>query len=272
MKAQGSAGDTGYLAVTDGFHNLTHKHADELSFELFDRGVPIVTDTGLYHKDPGEIRDYVVSNRAHSVLTADGGDLPVDDPSLTYGGGLTAAGAGEGWYAIEGRNRLLAEQGVKHRRLFLYRPGIALLIVDGVRSSSPHTLTRYLHFHPSIAIEETSATELAIGTEGFAGAVYDLEGAAPATRTKAREQDAPLQGLTSPDFREFRPRWTAAWSDQAAEEVRVLSLALDETRLRAVSARATPHAFELELTEESGALTALTITRAGQELTVEPAP
>ena len=35
-------------------------------FELFDHGVPIVNDTGLYHKDPGEIRDYVVSNRAHS--------------------------------------------------------------------------------------------------------------------------------------------------------------------------------------------------------------
>ena len=49
----------GYLAVTDGFHNTTHKHADELSFELFDHGVPIVNDTGLYHKDPGEIRDYV---------------------------------------------------------------------------------------------------------------------------------------------------------------------------------------------------------------------
>ena len=56
----------GYLAVTDGFHNLTHEHADELSFELFDHGAGIVSDTGLYHKDPGRIRDFVVSERAQA--------------------------------------------------------------------------------------------------------------------------------------------------------------------------------------------------------------
>ena len=104
----------GYLAVTDGFHNTTHKHADELSFELFDHGVPIVNDTGLYHKDPGEIRDYVVSNRAHSGLAVDGLDLPIADGGLAYGSGLIAAGEGDGWYAIEGRNRLLEPQGVAH--------------------------------------------------------------------------------------------------------------------------------------------------------------
>ena len=52
VRAAGADGEPGYLAVTDGFHNLTHKHADELSFELYDRGRPIVADTGLYDKDP----------------------------------------------------------------------------------------------------------------------------------------------------------------------------------------------------------------------------
>ena len=81
VREPGPAGDLGYLAVTDGFHNLTHKHADELSFELFDHGASIVSDTGLYHKDPGEIRDYVLSNRAHSGLVVDGLDLPIADGS-----------------------------------------------------------------------------------------------------------------------------------------------------------------------------------------------
>ena len=63
-------------------------------FELFDHGVPIVNDTGLYHKDPGEIRDFVLSNRAHSGLAVDGLDLPIADGDLAYGSGLTAAGDG----------------------------------------------------------------------------------------------------------------------------------------------------------------------------------
>ena len=75
-------------------------------------------------------------------------DLPITDPSLAYGSGLIAAGEGEGWYAIEGRNRLLEGQGVDHQRLFLYRPGTALVIVDHVRSDVAHTYTRYLQLHP----------------------------------------------------------------------------------------------------------------------------
>jgi hypothetical protein len=103
VRADGDDGAPGYLAVTSGFHNLTHKQADELSFELFDGGEEIVTDTGSYDKDPGPIRDFVVSNRAHSTLVADGLDLPLDQNELAYGSGLTAAGAGDGWYAISFR-------------------------------------------------------------------------------------------------------------------------------------------------------------------------
>ena len=60
VRGSSETGGHGYLAVTDGFHNLTHKHGDELSFELYDDGRSIVNDTGLFHKDPGPIRDYVV--------------------------------------------------------------------------------------------------------------------------------------------------------------------------------------------------------------------
>ena len=147
VREPGPAGDLGYLAVTDGFHNLTHKHADELSFELFDHGASIVSDTGLYHKDPGEIRDYVLSNRAHSGLVVDGLDLPIADGSLAYGSGLTAAGEGDGWYAIEGRNPLLRGQGVAHTRLFLYRPGVGA----GDRRPAALGYDPHLHALPAAA-------------------------------------------------------------------------------------------------------------------------
>ncbi len=268
VREPGAGGDMGYLAVTDGFHNLTHKHADELSFELFDHGASIVSDTGLYHKDPGRIRDYVVSNRAHSGLVVDGLDLPITDPSRTYGSGLTAAGGGDGWYAIQGRNRLLRGQGVAQTRLFLYRPGTALVIVDRLQSDAVHTYTRYLQLHPDVDLGDRDAEGIQINAPGVAGAVYDAPGDNPATRTQARGQRDPLQGFTSPDFREFVPRWTLAFADSASTEARALTIALDQTALRATGARVNGRLTVVELTNAAGDHLSLEVERDRRRLTV----
>ena len=258
----------GYLAVTDGFHNTTHKHADELSFELYDHGTSIVNDTGLYHKDPGEIRDFVLSNRAHSGLVVDGLDLPISDPQNAYGSGLIAAGQGDGWYAIEGRNRLLHDQGVDHTRLFLYRPGVALVIVDHVRSGLAHTYTRYLQLHPDIELGDRDQTAIQINAPGFAGAVYDAGGPTPATRTQARGQHDPLQGLTSPSFREWEPRWTLAYTDTGSTETRALTIALDATGLHATATKANAKGTSVEFADTAGNASGLTIAHDRRKLTV----
>jgi Heparinase II/III-like protein/Heparinase II/III N-terminus len=272
VRAAGADGEPGYLAVTDGFHNLTHKHADELSFELFDHGTSIVTDTGLYAKDPGQIRDFVTSNRAHSTLTVDGLDLPISDPRAAYGSGLVAAGEGEGWYAIEGVNPLLGPQGVHHARLFLYRPGEALVIVDRVRAAAVHTYTRYLQLGPAVELGQASGGQATLTAPGLEGAVTDAPARPPATRSQARGQKEPMQGFTSPEFRELTPRWTLAYVDQAASEVRALSISLDANGLRATGAAAAGTRVEVDLVDSSGARTALVITRERRKLAVAPGP
>jgi len=262
---------TGYLAVTDGFHNLTHKHADELSFELFDHGTTVVADTGLYDKDPGPVRDFVTSARAHSVLTVDGREFPITDASAAYGSGLTAAGTGEGWYAIEGLNRLLKAQAVDHRRLFLYKPGVALIVVDRVRSAASHTYTRYLQLGPSVRVS-TGGPEGSLGLRAgsLRGGVYDL---APSgtLRSKVRGQKDPLQGWTSPDFRKFRPRWTVAYSNRGATETYALSLALDSSALHVRSVDVAGGRTTVGLVDRAGNRSGLEVSRSARTLTVSPA-
>ena len=267
VRVPSEAGELGYLAVTDGFHNHTHKHADELSFELFDRGVPVVTDTGLYDKDPGPVRDFVVSVRSHSVLTVDQLEFPIEEQGAVHGSGLLAAGEGDGWYAIEGRNPLVRPQGVRHRRLFLYRPGVALLIVDWLASDSPHTYTRYLQLGPEIE-QRPAGDGLAIEADGLEGQIHDLDTGAPVTRTQARGQEEPKQGFTSPDFREFVPRWSVAYVDQATSETRVLSISLDGSGLRAEAVDAGPDGITLELVDDAGGTSAVTASRDGREIGV----
>ena len=272
VREPGPGGELGYLAVTDGFHNTTHKHADELSFELFDHGVPIVNDTGLYHKDPGEIRDYVLSNRAHSGLAVDGLDLPIADGELAYGSGLTAAGTGDGWYAIEGRNPLVEQQGVEHSRLFLYRPGVALVIVDDLSSELAHTYTRYLQLHPEVELGDGDEVAVQINAPGFAGAIYDVAGDNPADRSQARDQRAPLQGLSSPEFREWLPRWTLAFVDTGSAETRALTIALDASALRATRATVDGETITVELADAEGTPSTVEVARERRRLTVTATP
>ena len=163
-------------------------------------------------------------------------------------------------------------QGVAHARLFLYRPGTALVIVDDLRSDLAHTYTRYLQLHPEVELGERDEIAIQINAPGFAGAVYDAAGDNPAERSQARGQEAPLQGLTSPDFREFLPRWTLAFVDTAASETRALTIALDESALRATAAEVDGAVTTVELADAAGTASTLQVTRERRRLTVSAGP
>jgi hypothetical protein len=267
VRAPGPDGTPGYLAVTDGFHNLTHKHADELSFELYDRGRPVVSDTGLYAKDPGPERDFVLSAAAHSVLTVDGASFPISDPAQVYGSGLVATGDGDGWFAIEGSNPLLRSQGVEHRRLFLYQPGEALVIVDRVDSSLSHAYTRYIQLAPQIRLSSDGHGAAALRGPGFEGRLSDASIGSPAVREEVRGSRHPRAGFTSPDFRELRPRYTVSYADQATSETKALALSLSPAEVGVVAARTSGTGWRVRL-RSSGQERALTVRRSGHELSV----
>ena len=214
----------------------------------------------------------MVSNRAHSGLSVDGLDLSIADSGLSYGSGLTAAGGGDGWYAIEGRNRLLRTQGVVHRRLFLYKPGVALVIVDDLDSSLVHTYIRYLQLHPDVTLGDRDQRSIQIEAPGFAGAIYDAAGESRALRTQARGQKAPLQGWSSPDFREFVPRWTLAFADTGASETRALTIALDAGGLHATDAASDGPTTTVELVDAAGTSSTLEVTQDRRKLTVVTSP
>ena len=144
-----------YLAVLASYFSDAHKHADALTFDLFDRGRRLITDTGLYHKDKDENFAFAHATRAHSVLTVDGQEFPRDG-SGTYGSGIEQTGKGHGYYAILGDNPGVAGQGVEHQRLFVYEPGQVLVIVDRVRATDgqPHRYVRFLQFAPGVDVAE----------------------------------------------------------------------------------------------------------------------
>lgn len=217
-----------YLSLLSTFGTETHKHSDDLSFDLFDKGSRLISDTGIPSKDPGKQFDFSQSARAHSVLTADGVDFPRDAASA-YGSGILASGQGAGWFAFEARNPLLAAQGVEHRRTLLYKPGYALLVADQVRSETSHSYRRYLHFGPDWRANSL-ADRLLLKDEKKQVSVFSQSTDPNEVRQLVRGRTEPFQGFVFTDFRQRDPRFTTWYSNEAADLDGVITVAMKKKK------------------------------------------
>lgn len=220
-----------FLAVMSSYFSDAHKHSDNLTFDLFDSGRRLITDTGLYHKDKDENFAFAHSERAHSVLTVDGEEFPRDGTD-TFGSGITETGKGHGFAAILGNNPAVAAQGVEHERLFVYEPGRVLTIIDRVRSEQVHRYARFLQFAPGVRVREGREGEaLELRAPGFEGAVTSNDLGGERIQLARGERD-PLRGLTSPSFRKWVPRTTARLRSEGADLDMVTTITLSGPILR----------------------------------------
>ncbi len=67
-----------YLSLLSNYHSDIHRHSDDLSFDLYEDGHRIVSDTGIPDKDFGTPYRFAVSDPAHSIVEVDGADFPRD--------------------------------------------------------------------------------------------------------------------------------------------------------------------------------------------------
>jgi hypothetical protein len=260
-----------FLSVVADFHNGSHKHSDDLSFDLYDDGHRIVSDTGMYDKDPGPIRDFVKSAQAHSTLTVDGKDFPRAG-KFAYGSGLRATGRGNGWFAIEGGNPLLHAQGVKQTRFFLYKPGVALIVGDRVRSSATHAYDRYFQLGPDVDIQNQGPQQLGLSASGLSGTLYSESSVGVENRGTARGQLNPRAGWTAPSFRKFVPRWTVDLGSSGNNANYVTTISLDSSDVHAHLGTMGPGHATFKLTDGVVPAGKVSVTRHKHTLKVTQTP
>lgn len=257
-----------YLAVFASFHSDTHKDADDLSFDLFDAETRIVSDTGLYHKDMDEFLEFQDSPRAHSVLRTET-DVPITDANA-YGSGLDARGAAAGWYAVLANNPLLERQGVEHERLFLYRPGYALIVYDRVRSERPHTYQRLFQLGPDVKVDRRPA--------GLRLESPELDGSLTSTATAeqridlARGERDPLAGFVFPRFREAVPRPTVTYTSEATDLDATATFGIEAGLEPRAKALPDPDGFRIRIATVAGEPETIRVRRHGARLELEVPP
>ncbi len=260
-----------YLQVMASFHSTTHHHADDLSFDLFDSGRRIVSDTGLYHKDLDRFQSFQESPQAHSVLWAAPGGIVRDD-AAAYGSGLDAAGRGDGWYAVLGHDPLQQQIGVANSRLFLYRPGYALAVVDWARSDVSRRYQRYFQIDPGVEVEREGGS-LRLLADGLDATLTSSANTKEHLRL-ARGEKRPLAGFAFPGFREAVPRWTATFQSETDDLDAVATFGLDPAQQ--VTARLvgkpTTGSVALRILSEGADLGTVLVARKGDRLRVVASP
>jgi hypothetical protein len=259
-----------YLSFLANYHSEIHRHSDDLSFDLYENGHRVVSDSGIPDKDFGTPYLYAISSPAHSVVTVDGQDFP-RDREQAYGSGLLASGEGAGWYALLGTNPTVASQGVDHQRLLLYKPGSALIVADRLRSPSEHTYTSYFQFGPEFGLQPTAE-----GVRLFDGAdevqVSNLS-TVPLQRQAVRGQDDPLLGYVWEDFRDRDPRWVQTTTARGSDVDNVSTISVDpEVAFRASAAAPLGDVSTFVLDRDGVAKKAITVTRSGGALSVQETP
>ena len=176
-----------------------HKHADDLSFVLIERGHDIFVDSGKYGYNKNQERLYIKSARAHNVPSLVGREI---DPRQintrrTYLQPIRMTDAG---FIVEGsadRPKLF-----RHERMFSYSPGRSLTIEDRFYNRTGSRWESNLHLAPDLDPILTSSgftvmvDNLVVEAE-FQGRGCDLE--------MVRGEVNPFQGWVSLSYLELTP-------------------------------------------------------------------
>ncbi|MBA2764861.1 MAG: heparinase II/III family protein, partial [Thermoleophilaceae bacterium] len=257
------------LALAAGYFNRWHKHADELSFELFASGTHVVADSGRVGKRlPG---DYAGSATAHSTLTVDGVDF-ADRLRPFYGSGLDAIGEGDGWHALLAHNPRLLHQDVRHSRLLLYRPDVALIVVDQLDADEPHIYRRFVQLGPTVAVDRIG-TGLGLSAPGpFAGRLSDAPAGEEVTIGTVRGQQTPPAGLLFSGFGQAVPRSMVGLRSEAADAVYALTIGLDGIEGTTATLEDSDRGDAVLVDTPGGALERVSIERRGREVRVSAGP
>ena len=255
-----------YLMLAAGFHNSSHKHADELSFVLEEGGTLLVGEAGRFaYEEADPRRQFARSPSAHNGLIVDGEAAPLQGAE-PYGSGVEAVGSGDGWYAIEARNPLLARRGIEHTRLLVHRPSAALIVLDELAADQGHSYTRLLHLGPAVSCSR-SGDGISFESPGGNGSIFNWGPISRMDLVKGQREPR-IQGWFYPHEREELETFVLELETEAASDLLGLVLSIGE-ELRLEGATMDDEGRLLSLSGPSGGFE-LSVTRtARRKLAIE---
>ena len=232
-----------YLAFTAAFYSRVHKHADDLTFDWYENGIPILLDSGRYgyeggspdkalqdlgfwYADPKRI--YVESTHAHNTVEIDGiTDSRKDVPF--YGSGIQKIYKNDqNLYVLTGK--ITRKTGFDHSRTLILNPGKWVLVLDDIQApqndkAELHSYTQWFHLNPDANIDLVD--KQVTGTiKELPFQIVSLSSQNTVIETIKGQTEPRLQGWISFKYLELVQNWAVGLntSDQDAHFVTLLSV------------------------------------------------
>jgi hypothetical protein len=162
-------------------YGTTHKHADDLGFELFENGRFVFVDSGKYSYKEDKMRGYVTSGVAHNTVSLVGNAVGANT-AKPVGSELEAVRRDDTGFLLRGR---VERKGLfVQARTITYDPGRLLVVRDELSSAERRSYVSSLHLAPGLTA--------AVDTRGFA---VDL-GSNHSLRADVDERDCRVESAT----------------------------------------------------------------------------
>nr|WP_298125418.1 alginate lyase family protein [uncultured Pseudoxanthomonas sp.] len=206
------------------FHSSVHKHLDDQSFELFERGDRVIVDSGYYGYMAHPMRRYMLSTRAHNTVELGGKDFSRKD-SDAYGSAIEAASFQNGYYRIQGRVEHKNLRTV-HSRQLLYKPGNWLVIRDWIGGTPNGQAVQWLHLHPDAVLLKQSRADASFALKKSIFTIKSLSGCD--IRVVRGEKSPSIQGWYSPTQGVAIPNYAIGFACQQKPGALEVAIALSE--------------------------------------------
>lgn len=193
--------DTSMLFVTGTADVITHKHADNLSFVLFEHGRQIFVDGGKYAYNPSPLRDHLMSAAAHNTISLM--EKPQSPRDVKLGkSSLLPLNTESDRFVISGRVEYPGLGFVQERQIE-YKPEVSMKIEDTVIATETKEFVSSLLFAPDLLPD--------VKDKGFSLALPDGKKIVghveqPGCRVDSvRGQENPPLGWVSQNYLEKKP-------------------------------------------------------------------
>ncbi len=200
---------------------IGHKHADDLSFELFDQGRFIFIDSGKYGYNDDIMRRYMISSAAHNTVSLKDKPFSPKD-TKPYGSCLKSPRIENGYFVLQGT---VTRKGLfDHTRVLRYRPGEILRVEDTIRSNKQRAFSSNLHLAPDLEVRKNdTGFEVEIG-DRLLHLVFEGENC---STDSFRGHTQPHFGWVSTGYLQAAPTTTVRGLCQGKKLTMIWSLYLD---------------------------------------------
>jgi len=196
--------DTTQIMMYSGFHSRVHKHYDDLSFLLFNKGLPLITEGGKYNYEYQTLeRQYIVSPYAHNSVMVDEKPANIFAQNVEKSGLLSTLFTKNISY-VSGMHALYPE--INHRRMFVYFKPDVLVVIDKLDGIKDHCFDTFFNLHWELECRQENQAfygylnnEKAIKIDNIFSNDKNIE------RSVSKGEVNPLKGWLSSSYGEIAP-------------------------------------------------------------------